>query len=69
MILSQLADDLAELKHYPEFSAYYQDYVKDIQDRIIDNELDVNSSKLTQLKNPSCILTQLNELTEELKTL
>ena len=65
-MLSQICKSIAELDHYPDFRVYYQNYVKEIQDRILDNELTINTKKMARLKNFNCVLTQLNELTEEL---
>lgn len=68
-MLAQISESISQLNQLPEFSVLYQDYVKDIQDDILDNELAVNGNKMAQLKNFNCVLTQLNELTEELKKL
>ena len=68
-MFSQITKSISQLDDYPEFSKYYQRYVKQIQDDILDNELSVNEVKMTQLKNFNCVITQLNELTEELRKL
>ncbi len=67
-MLSTIANDLAELNNYPEFGVFYQNYVRDIQDAILQREYKVNKQKLAQLKSFNCVLIQLNELTEELKS-
>ena len=66
-MLLQVMNNISQLNELPEFSTFYQDYVKEMQDCILDSELIVNNRKMTQLKNFNCVLTQLNELTEELK--
>ncbi len=68
-MLSSVVESIAELDSYPDFGTYYQNYIKDIQDRIISNELAVNEYKMEHLNSLNCVLSQLNELTEELKTL
>ena len=68
-MLSSVVEDIAELDCYPDFGEYYQNYIKTIQDSIISNEVAVNEYKMVRMKSLNCVLTQLNELTEELKTL
>lgn len=68
-MLSSVIECIAETVKYPEFSEFYQNYIKEIQDTIISNELAVNEYKMVKVNSSNQILIQLNELTEELKVL
>ena len=68
-MLSRIQSSIIQLDDYPEFGRFYQQYVSELEDSILENEFSVNRNKMTQLKNFNCVLTQLNELTEELKRL
>lgn len=68
-MLSSVIECIAETAKYPEFSEFYQSYIKEIQDTIISNELAVNEYKMVKVNSSNQILIQLNELTEELNIL
>ncbi len=68
-MMSAILNSISETSSYPEFSELYQDYVKGIQDDILNNEFNINKHKMKQLKSFNCLLAQLNVLTEELQTL
>lgn len=68
-MLSQIVRNISQLDSYPEFSEFYQEYVKKMQDDILENEFAVNEVKMVRVKSFNSVITQLNELTEELKTL
>lgn len=66
-MLAQVEQLVNDASNYPEFKSYYQDFVKNIQDNILDNEVNVNRHKLMTSKSLNCVLHELNVLTEELK--
>ena len=66
-MMSRILDSIDSLAEKPRFSQFYQDYIKDMQDAIIDNETKQNEWKMSRLKSLNSVLRQLNELTEELK--
>lgn len=49
------------------FDEFYQDYITQIQDSIIEHEVVQTYSKLDQMEDELTIIEGLNELTEELK--
>lgn len=68
-MLSHVIESIGQLDSYPEFSEFYQNYIKETQDSILDYELYVNERKMVQVKSFNSVITQLNDLTEELKLL
>lgn len=51
-----------------DFSEYYQQYVKQVQDSILDNDLLQASHCYKMIEDTPKLLSGLNILTEELKT-
>lgn len=68
-MLCQIRQTISDIDKYPDFKDYYQDYIKSLQDAILEVEVKDNSSKMSHLKSLNKVISQLNVLTEELKTL
>lgn len=51
------------------FGAFYQDYIRNSQDRIISHDIRVASNQFTSIEDTTNLLKGLNTLTEELKFL
>ena len=52
-----------------DFEHFYQDYVMEVQDTIMNHRIGVDSLKFTSLDQIGSVLIGLNQMTEELKTI
>lgn len=68
-MLSSITEAIKNLENEPDFNDFYQDYIRSTQDSIIANEIAVNEYKMLHVGSFNPLLSQLNDLTEELKLL
>lgn len=67
-MLNSIREAIKELPEL-EFSEFYQEYVRTMQDKIIDHDIQLARHDYTSLEDAIQIMSGLNDITEELKTL
>ena len=68
-MLQTIRDYIETLDSKPSFGKYYQQYVKSVQDSIVNHDVALASREFTTIEDTAEVIKGLNALTEELKRL
>ena len=63
--IKKCIEDLPD-KSFPD---YYQEYVMEAEQRVMQHRINIDSHRFVSIDNMSDIIAGLNQMTEELKTL